>query len=132
MAFRIVVVHAFVDLPQVEVVGLQSAERVLELSQRHSRIPPVRADLCHQENVLSPVGDRAAHAVARLDLFKQPEQEFCHDISYDCWSRRGPPAAKREDMTDLFRRCDLRGGGRDPDPPFAAATAVVRQASSVR
>jgi hypothetical protein len=57
----IVVVGAFVHLPQVEMVGLQPPERVFELAHRDLRIPSVGADLGHQEHAIATISDRGAH-----------------------------------------------------------------------
>ena len=59
---RIGVVDALMDLPEIEVVGSQPFQRLVQLSHRHARVPAVRADLGHEEDALAPIGDRPTHA----------------------------------------------------------------------
>ena len=58
---RIVIVDAFVHLPEVEIIRSQPSQRLLELPHRHFRVAPVRADLRHQENRFTTIFDRATH-----------------------------------------------------------------------
>ena len=61
VTLRIVVVHALVNLPEVEIIGAQASQRLLELAHRHLRVAPMRADLRHQEHLVAPVFNCAAH-----------------------------------------------------------------------
>ena len=72
MAFGIVVIHAFVHLPQVQMVGVQTSQRLLELAHRHFRIAPVRAHLGHQEHRRPAVANGAAHATLALAVVVLP------------------------------------------------------------
>src|ERR1051325_1995899 len=55
---RIVVVYALVDLPEVEMIGLQPAQRRFELAHRLAAAPAMGADFGHQEHAVAAVGDR--------------------------------------------------------------------------
>jgi hypothetical protein len=57
MALRIVVVDAFVHLPEIEMIGPQAPHRFVKLAQRHRGVAPVRADLRHQEDRVPAIGD---------------------------------------------------------------------------
>ena len=57
----IVVVGALVHLPEIEMIGLEPAQRFLELLHRDFRVAPVRADLRHEEHALAAIGNRAPH-----------------------------------------------------------------------
>ena len=59
----IVVEGDAVDLPQVEMVGLQPAQRLLEHLQRQVRAAAVRADLGHQEDLVAPALEGPAQPV---------------------------------------------------------------------
>jgi hypothetical protein len=61
MPFGIVLVRALMDLPQIEVVGVQPSKRLLELALRHVGVSTVRADLRHQEHTLPAVLNGPAH-----------------------------------------------------------------------
>ena len=62
VALGVVLVDHFVDLPEVEAVGAQSSQRLLELSHRRGAVTAMRADLGHEEDPLSPSArQRAAH-----------------------------------------------------------------------
>ena len=60
------------DLPEIEVVGSQPFQRLVQLPHRHARVAAVRADLGHEEDALAPVGDRPAHANFTLALVVLP------------------------------------------------------------
>jgi hypothetical protein len=63
VARRIALVRHLMHLPQVEVVGLESPERLLELPHGDLRIAPVGADLGHQEDLFPPsLRERLPHA----------------------------------------------------------------------
>lgn len=49
------------DLPEVEIVGPQSAQGLLKLLHRHVLAPSVRADFGHQEDLMAPAFQRFAH-----------------------------------------------------------------------
>jgi hypothetical protein len=50
-----------VNLPEIQVVGAQAAQRFIELPHRDLRVASMRADLGHQENRTPAVGDGASH-----------------------------------------------------------------------
>lgn len=52
--------HA-VDLPQVEVIGLKAAKRFFEHEKSQTRIAPVRARFCHEEDLLAKALQTCAH-----------------------------------------------------------------------
>jgi len=52
-----------VNLPQVEVVGLESPQRLLELPHRDRGVAAVGADLGHEEHAVAAVRNRPAHAL---------------------------------------------------------------------
>ncbi len=60
---RLVVEDDLVDLPEVEIVGLQAPQRVFELPHRDLGVAPVRADLRHEEDLVATIDDRPAHAL---------------------------------------------------------------------
>ena len=66
MALGVVVVDALVDLPQVQVVGSQPPQRLVELAHRDPRVAAVRADLRHQEHRVAAIGNRASHPLFAL------------------------------------------------------------------
>ena len=68
----VVVVDDFVNLPEVEVVGLQSPQRLFELAQRRPSVAPVRADLRHQENFFAPPTERLAHQLLAVAFVVLP------------------------------------------------------------
>jgi hypothetical protein len=49
------------DLPEIEVIGLEAAKRLLELAHRLPLVTAVRADLRHQEDAVAPIRDRLSH-----------------------------------------------------------------------
>ena len=49
------------NLPKVEVIGLQTAEGVLELLQGDLLVTPVRTDFGHEDNLLATTLNRLAH-----------------------------------------------------------------------
>ena len=59
---RLVVEDHFVNLPEIQIVGLQAAERVLELPHGGAGIAPVHAGLGHQEDLVAASDQRLAHA----------------------------------------------------------------------
>jgi len=61
VTFGIVVVDALVDLPQVQVVGLQAPQRLFELTHRFDPTAAVRADLGHEEHLVPTVRQGLAH-----------------------------------------------------------------------
>jgi hypothetical protein len=61
-----------VDLPEVEVVGLQAPERLLELADRGLAIAAVRADLGHQEDLVAAAAERFAHEGLAASLVVLP------------------------------------------------------------
>jgi hypothetical protein len=61
-----------VDLPEVEVVGSEPPERLVQLSERDLRVTSVRADLRHQEDGIAAIGNRAAHPVFTLPIVVLP------------------------------------------------------------
>ena len=62
----IVVVDALVNLPEVEIIGPQPPQRLLELPHRDFRVAAVRADLRHQEDRVAAIVDRATHPLFAL------------------------------------------------------------------
>ena len=64
MPFWIVPVNALVDLPKVEMVSLQTRERILQHLHGDLGVAPVRTDLRHQERLIAAVVglERLAHA----------------------------------------------------------------------
>ena len=69
---RVVVVDALVDLPQVEVVGLQSLQRLVELPQGDLLVAAVGADLGHQEDLVAPTLEGLAHPLLALAVVVLP------------------------------------------------------------
>jgi hypothetical protein len=61
MPLGVVVVRALVDLPEIQIFGLQASQRLLELAHRRLSVPPVRAHLGHQKHAPAPILDRLAH-----------------------------------------------------------------------
>ena len=59
----VVVVDDSVDLPQVEVIGLQPPQRLLEHTEGQRSAPAVRADLGHQEDLVPTTLERPAEDV---------------------------------------------------------------------
>ena len=72
MTLWVVVYTHTMDLPQVQVVGPQTPQRLLELAHGDRRIAAVRADLRHQEDRVPPVGDGAPHAALALPFVVLP------------------------------------------------------------
>ena len=68
----VVVVDALVDLPQVEVVGLQALQRLFELPQAHLLVAAVGADLGHQEDLVAPPLESLAHPLLALAVVVLP------------------------------------------------------------
>ncbi len=60
---RVVVPADSVDLPEIEMVGLQAAERLFEHFHGEARFAAVRADLGHQENFVAAALQALAHPV---------------------------------------------------------------------
>src|SRR6185503_1702377 len=60
----IVVVGAFVYLPEIEIIRLEPAKRLFELPHRLPFVTAVRADLRHQKHPVAPVRECLTH-----DLF---------------------------------------------------------------
>ena len=58
---RVVVVDAFMHLPEVEAVGVQPPQRLFELAHRLALAASVRAHLGHQEDAVAPIAYRLAH-----------------------------------------------------------------------
>ena len=57
----IVVVDDFVNLPQIEMIGLETFQRFFELPHGHLFIAAMRADLGHQKHFVAFAGQRLAH-----------------------------------------------------------------------
>ena len=68
----IVVIHHFVNLPEIEVVGLQAPERFVELLQGNSFVASVRADLGHEEGLLPAALQPLAHEFFRSSAIVFP------------------------------------------------------------
>src|SRR5438034_9595078 len=68
MTLGIVEVDALVNLPQIQVVGPQAPERLVELPHCDNRVASVRADLGHQEDRVPAIGDGTAHSPLALAL----------------------------------------------------------------
>src|SRR5438552_17808197 len=62
MALRVVVVDAFVNLPEIEVVGPKTPQRFIQLTQRNVRVAAVRAHFGHQEHRVPAVRNGASHS----------------------------------------------------------------------
>src|SRR6185503_12108789 len=86
---RIVVVHALVNLPEVEVIGLQPAQRLFELPHRLAPVAAVRTHLRHQEDLVPAAGERLAHDFLRLAVVVFPRVVHERDAGVD----RGPDDA---------------------------------------
>jgi hypothetical protein len=63
---RVVLEDHAVSLPEVEVVGLQAVERLLEHLQSQRPIAAMRANPGHQENLVAFAAKRGAHPAFRL------------------------------------------------------------------
>jgi len=61
-----------VNLPEVEVIGAQPAQRLLELAHRDPGVAAVRADLRHQEHRIPSVLDGAPHPLFALAVVVLP------------------------------------------------------------
>src|SRR5687768_4759772 len=72
MALGIVVERQLVHLPEIEVVGLQTTQRVLELAHPDLRVAPMRAHLRHQEDPIPTTDERLAHALLALPVVVFP------------------------------------------------------------
>ena len=69
---RIVVVDHFVDLPHVEMIGLQAAQRLLQLLHGHIFAAAVRADLGHQDGAVALALQRLAQPLLALAVVVIP------------------------------------------------------------
>ena len=72
VALGVVVVDALVDLPQVEMVGLQTLERLVELAHGYRLVAAVRAHLGHEEDPVAPAFESLAHPVFTLAVVVFP------------------------------------------------------------
>ena len=72
MPVGVVVVHALVYLPEIEIVRAQTPQRLLELTHRDLRVAAMRAHLGHQEDPVAPVVDRLPHALFALAVVILP------------------------------------------------------------
>ena len=114
---RLVVERHFVDLPEIQMVGLQSAQRILELAHRDFGATSVRADLRHQKDLVAPADERLAHALFTQSRVVVPGVVHERDAAIHCGldeSGREPfgllcthvPAPERENR-------DLEPGGTE-------------------
>lgn len=58
----VVEIDDLVDLPDIEVIGLQTAEGILEHAHGHGLAPAVGADLGHEHGLVAPAFQRGAEA----------------------------------------------------------------------
>ena len=70
--FGVVVEGDAVDLPEVEMVGLQAPQRLLQHLHGQFLAAAVRANLGHQEDFVAPALEAAAHPVFRLAVVVFP------------------------------------------------------------
>ena len=98
----IVVVGALVHLPEIQVVGLEPLERLLELAHRHARVAPVGADLGHQEDTLAPIRDGAAHADLALVFVIFPGVVHERDAGIDRGVDEAGSLADRLDIAEVI------------------------------
>ncbi len=63
---RIVVERHAVNLPEIQVIGLQAAQRLVEHGERQILVASVRAYLGHQENAVTHAFESFAHPVFTL------------------------------------------------------------------
>ena len=61
-------INDFVDLPNVEVIRLQSAQRILELAHGNVLAASVRARLGHQDDLLAHTRESDTHALLRAAI----------------------------------------------------------------
>ena len=66
MPLGVVVVHALVYLPEIEIIGAQTLQRFLELTHRDFRVTSMRAHLGHQKDHIAPVVDGLPHTLFAL------------------------------------------------------------------
>ena len=72
MTLGVVEVDTLMDLPQVQVIGPQTPQRLLELAHGDRRVAAVRADFRHQEDRVPPIGDGASHPALTLPFVVLP------------------------------------------------------------
>jgi hypothetical protein len=58
---RLVVEDHLVDLPEIQVIGLQAAQRLFQLFHGRARVAPVHAGLRHQKDLVAAAGEGLAH-----------------------------------------------------------------------
>ena len=105
--FGVVVEADAVDLPQVEVVGLEPAQRLVEHLHGQVRAAAVRADLGHEEDlVAAPFRPRPSQSSARPFQYSQQLSKKVMPASTASWT-------KPDGLLDGLET--RRGGGR-PSP----------------
>src|SRR5687768_6678610 len=83
MALGIVVERQLVHRPEIEVVGLQTPQRLLELVHPDLRIAPMRAHLRHEEDPIPAANEGPAHALLALSLVILPGVVHERDAGID-------------------------------------------------
>src|SRR5205807_450738 len=113
VALRIVPVDALVHLPQVEAVGLQALQRLVELLHRHVLAAAVRADLCHEEDLVAPRGPGSGPATASpaARTAPAPASPACRKSR-----RSGPAACSRASLMTVSSPRNGRPGHLGPAP----------------
>ena len=86
---RIVVERNAVNLPQIQMVGLQSVQRFLQHPHGERLIPPVCADLGHQEDFAATGLDGGAHPVFGLAAMVFPAVVEEIDSRINCAIHKG-------------------------------------------
>lgn len=72
VSFRVVVVNAFMHLPQVNVIGFKATQRIFKLFHRNLFVALVCADLRHQEYFVASPDESLAHVLFALTLVVLP------------------------------------------------------------
>ena len=111
----IVVVDALVHLPEIEIVGLEAAQRFLELPHRDPRVASVRADLGHEEHAIAAIGDGAAHPDFALVLVVFPGVVHERDAGVDRGVDDLDALAEPRDPAEMVAAEPERGHARYAD-----------------
>jgi hypothetical protein len=100
-ALGIVVVRDLVHLPEIEMVRLQPAKRVVELAHRDVCTPAVRAHFGHEENLIAPAGERLAHTLFALSVVVLPRVVHERDARVDGGVNQAGAFALRPDESEM-------------------------------
>jgi len=119
-----------VNLPEIEVVGLQPPQRLLELPHRSPGIAAVRADLGHQEHAVATILDRLPHPHLALAVVILPRVVEERDAGIDRGVHDLDGFAFGADLADVVpaerqRRDELVVTSESPPWDFAGAHDVT-------